>query len=364
MKTTNNSFFTSNNNINKNVKTIAIGSGKGGVGKSTIAANLAYSLSQLNKNVGLIDADIYGPTQSKIFGCNEKITTLSKENKILPLKAYGVEFISINSIIPHNKSLILRAPIAINLIKEFLNNVNWNKLDYLLIDLPPGTGDIQLTILQNAKLDGAIIITTPQELSIDIAKKGLDMFKKLNVPILGIIKNMSSYKCDFCHKNNFIFNSGNINKLTNKNSTSIICNIPINKKISESCDNGILITNKIDSEINNLFIHTANYCIKKLSDLTKNYPDSFELKNGALHIIWISKKINTILNPYKIRLSCKCAICIDEKTNKSKVNIKNIPLNITITNIETIGNYGLKITFSDNHNSGIFTFNNLIKLTS
>ena len=220
------------------MKVIAIGSGKGGVGKSTVSANLAMSLADLNYKVGIIDADLYGPTQAKMFGCGLKQANFDDNNKIIPLESHGVKFISVSALVDTDKPLILRSPMIIKILRELLNNVAWGDLDFLVIDLPPGTGDIQLSLIQNSKLDGALIVTTPQDVAIKIAKKGLDMFQKLNVKVLGIIENMSGYQCQNCGDVSHIFSNGKVQEFSDNLNIPLIGQVPIHAEITKASDEG------------------------------------------------------------------------------------------------------------------------------
>jgi ATP-binding protein involved in chromosome partitioning len=176
--------------------TIAVASGKGGVGKSTVAVNLAVSLAMDGAKVGLVDADVYGPSIPLMFGVSERPRI--SENKLIPLERYDVKIMSIGFLVDPMQAVIWRGPMASGAVKQFMSDVNWGNLDYLIFDLPPGTGDIQLTLVQTIPLTGAVIVTTPQDVALADARKGLVMFTKVNVPVLGIVENMSYFICSHC----------------------------------------------------------------------------------------------------------------------------------------------------------------------
>ncbi len=222
-------------------KIIAIGSGKGGVGKSTISANLALSLKKIGKKVGLLDADLYGPSQPKIFNIKEPLETIKKEEKefIVPIKKFGISLMSIGFMIEEEDALIWRGPMLIKALKQFVSQVEWEDIDVLIVDLPPGTGDIQLTLSQKFKLDGAIIVSTPQDLALLDAKKAIKMFKKLNIPVLGLIENMSYHRCLNCGHEEKIFGSGGVIEEARKKNIPYLGEIPLEKEIRVSADKGL-----------------------------------------------------------------------------------------------------------------------------
>lgn len=190
-----------------NVKTtIAVASGKGGVGKSTVAVNLAVSLALDGAKVGLLDADIYGPSIPLMMGINERPEI--RAQKLQPLEAHGVKVMSIGFLVDPAQAVIWRGPMVSGAVKQFMSDVNWGELDYLLFDLPPGTGDIHLTLVQTIPLTGSVVVTTPQDISLADARKGFAMFEKVNVPVLGIIENMSYYICNHCGHREDIFHTG------------------------------------------------------------------------------------------------------------------------------------------------------------
>jgi ATP-binding protein involved in chromosome partitioning len=216
--------------------TIAVASGKGGVGKSTVAVNLAVSLALDGASVGLVDADVYGPSIPLMFGMNDR-PRLS-ENKLIPLERYGVKIMSIGFLVDPMQAVIWRGPMASGAVKQFMSDVNWGDLDYLIFDLPPGTGDIQLTLVQTIPLTGAVIVTTPQDVALADARKGLVMFEKVNVPVLGIVENMSYFICSHCGERENIFDSGGGSRTAKELKVPFLGEIPINTRIRIGGDKG------------------------------------------------------------------------------------------------------------------------------
>lgn len=234
-------FDSKQSSILPNVKnTIAVASGKGGVGKSTIAANLALALAKQGATVGLIDADIYGPSIPMMMGIQEKprIYQDTVTAKMVPLENYGIKIMSIGFLIDDDAPVIWRGPMASGAIKQFMSDVHWGYLDYLIFDLPPGTGDIQLTLVQTIPLTGAVVVTTPQNVSLIDVKKAIRMFQRVNVPILGIIENMSYFIAPDTNKKYDIFGTGGGEKLAKELSVYLLGSVPINAHIREGGDNG------------------------------------------------------------------------------------------------------------------------------
>ena len=219
---------------------IAVASGKGGVGKSTIAANLAVALEQTSARVGLCDCDIYGPSISLMFGTRER-PMATEENKILPIEQYGLRLMSMGFLLDDTSPAILRGPMVTRYTQQFLRQVEWGELDYLVLDLPPGTGDIQLTIVQTVALSGAIIVTTPQEVALIDARKAATMFDKVNVPVLGLIENMSYFVSPSDGKRYDIFGSGGGEREARRLRVSLLGQIPIDIATREAGDRGIPI---------------------------------------------------------------------------------------------------------------------------
>ncbi|HVN32430.1 MAG TPA: Mrp/NBP35 family ATP-binding protein [Thermoanaerobaculaceae bacterium] len=216
---------------------IAVASGKGGVGKSTVAANLALALQRTGASVGLLDADIYGPSQQLMMGCTDK-PMVSPQEKILPVDGNGVKVMSLGFLMDPDTPVIWRGPMVMKALQQFLEDVEWGTLDYLIVDLPPGTGDAQLTITQQVPLDGAVIVTTPQDVALIDARKGLAMFRKVNVPVLGVIENMSSFVCPHCGKTSEIFKHGGGRRTAEQLGVPFLGEVPIDPSIVTGGDAG------------------------------------------------------------------------------------------------------------------------------
>jgi ATP-binding protein involved in chromosome partitioning len=217
--------------------TIAVASGKGGVGKSTVAANLAVALMKCGARVGLMDADVYGPSIPILMGASEA-PQVTQKNRIIPPVAQGVKMISMGYFLPKDEAVIWRGPMLHKMIQQFLGEVEWGELDYLVIDLPPGTGDIQLSLCQTIPLTGAVIVSTPQDLALEVASKAIAMFKKLNTPILGVVENMSYYVCSHCGRRDEIFGHGGARKASEKLGYPFLGELPLNTVIRAQSDSG------------------------------------------------------------------------------------------------------------------------------
>ena len=242
---------------------IAIASGKGGVGKSTTAINLALSLMKLNFKVGILDADIYGPSLPKLVGINIKPKNNGK--KIIPHNAFGLQAMSIGFLIPEDKPTIWRGPMVMGAIEQLVRDIDWQNLDVLIIDMPPGTGDAQLTLSQKVQLTGAIIISTPQDLSLIDARKGLNMFKKVNVPILGIIENMSYFLCEKCETKHKIFGNGGAKAEAKKLGVPFLDEIPLDILLRSSSDEGRpIVLQEPNHLISKKFLQIATLISEKL----------------------------------------------------------------------------------------------------
>jgi ATP-binding protein involved in chromosome partitioning len=252
------------NKINGVKKIIAISSGKGGVGKSTIAINLAIVLKNLKYNVGILDADIYGPSIPKMIGISEKPKSEDGVN-LIPIKKFDLQCMSIGFMVSEETPMIWRGPMVASTIKTFTNKVLWSNIDFLIIDMPPGTGDALLTFSQEIDIDGAVIVTTPQDIAIIDVKRGIEMFKRTNVKILGIIENMTSFVSDDGIEH-FIFGKDGAKKIANKFNIKLIGQIPLNTELRISCDVGVPYTHNIKKDkISEIFTNIANEIIKEIN---------------------------------------------------------------------------------------------------
>jgi ATP-binding protein involved in chromosome partitioning len=215
---------------------IAVGSGKGGVGKTTVAVNLAVGLASLGYQTGLMDADVYGPNVPLMMGINQ--TPMTRGERIQPLEHYGVRLMSLGFLNPGDKPVVWRGPMLHSLIQQFLRGVDWGDLDYLVVDLPPGTGDVALSLTQTAPITGAIVVTTPSDVSLEDARKAIHMFHQVKVPILGIVENMSWLSCPHCHERIDVFSHGGGKRTADQMGVHFLAALPLDPEIRVGGDTG------------------------------------------------------------------------------------------------------------------------------
>jgi len=221
---------------------IAVGSGKGGVGKTTVSVNLAVGLAQLGYKVGLMDADVYGPNVPLMMGINQ--TPMALGDRIQPLQQYGVKLMSMGFLSPGDKPLVWRGPMLHSVIQQFLRGVDWGQLDYLVIDLPPGTGDVQLSLIQTAPVTGAIVVTTPSDVSLEDARKAVMMFHQVKVPILGIVENMSYLACPHCNERIDVFSHGGGRRTAQEMQVNFLAELPLDPEVRIGGDSGLPIVQR------------------------------------------------------------------------------------------------------------------------
>ncbi len=246
---------------------VAIGSGKGGVGKSTLTANIAAALSKSGLKVGILDADIYGPSQPKIMGVHGKPKIGGADGKsILPLHGYGITLMSMGFLVDADEAVVWRGPMLMGALQQFMGQVDWGELDILLIDLPPGTGDVQLTLAQKCELDGAIIVSTPQDVALIDAKKAMQMFYKLKIPLLGMVENMSTHVCPNCGYEEHMFGKGGVQAEAKKAQLDFLGAIPLDIEVRKSSDFGKpVVFSNFECSQSEAFKQIANKLADKLN---------------------------------------------------------------------------------------------------
>ncbi len=245
---------------------IAVGSGKGGVGKTTVAVNLAIALARLGYKTGLMDADVYGPNVPLMMGINQ--TPVAQGERIQPLEQYNVKLMSMGFLNPGDKPLVWRGPMLHSVIQQFLRGVDWGELDHLVIDLPPGTGDVQLTLIQTAPITGAIVVTTPSDVSLEDARKAVHMFNQVRVPILGIVENMSYLICPHCFERIDVFSSGGGRKTAVQMRVNFLGELPLNPEIRIGGDTGKPVALQEPSAAHSAgFLQLAREAVERIEEI-------------------------------------------------------------------------------------------------
>ncbi len=333
----------------KSVKTIiAVSSCKGGVGKSTIAGHLSREIAGRGFKVGLLDADLFGPSLPILFNLrNIKISV--RNQKYVPVEESGLKLMSFGFLLGDSPA-VMRGPMVSNYTQQLLHNVEWGDLDYLLIDLPPGTGDIQLTLTQSAKLDGAVIVTTAQSLALADVAKGILMFEKVNVPMLGVIENMSYFACDNCEKKHFIFGSNGNSQLTERFGLETLAELPLDSEFASK----LIKRDDIKDAADKVIMALGKSSISNVTTPIVSFNDK------ELIFKWPDGKVSAISN-FNLRVSCKCAACIDEMSGKQILKKDDVPAGIRAKEVTPLGNYAIAVKWSDGHNSGIYPYKSIME---
>jgi len=341
----------------KSIKNIiAIAAGKGGVGKSTITVNLALALKKRGFSVGIIDTDVYGPSLKKMLPPEQP--PLQKEQTLFPATCSGIKVISMAYFRKEEEASAVRAPIANGIVTQFIKNVDWGNLDFLLIDFPPGTGDIQITICQQAALTGALMITTPQEVAIMDVKKAMNLFDQLRVPIIGVIENMSYYLSN--SQPIYLFGKGGGEKLAREAGVPLLGEVPVDPILSQSGDQGKSIFNETnfgETTLTETFFNIAERVMQSL-DVIKESSEKTALSikqkdNSTLLIHWNDGSIGEYRFS-ELQKNCPCANCVDETTGKRFPN--SVREDVQVRNIQKVGRYALKFEFTSGCSSGIFSY--------
>src|SRR5450755_4489991 len=253
---------------------IAVGSGKGGVGKTTLAVNLALALAKMGYKTGLLDADVYGPNVPLMLGTNAQ-PRVSAENRIEPLEVHGLKMISVGLLNPGDKPLIWRGPMLHSIIKQFLGSVEWGTLDYLIVDLPPGTGDVALSLIQTVPLTGAIVVSTPSDVSLQDARKAIEMFRQMKVDLVGMVENMSYFVCPHCQHEIDIFSRGGAQKTAERFGVAFLGNIQLDPELRKAGDSGQpMVLQGEDSALNKSLFDFARKVMARVDEIKSAAPES------------------------------------------------------------------------------------------
>jgi len=370
---------------------IAVASGKGGVGKSTVSVNLALALQQLGGRVGLLDADILGPSIPVMLGLSTgRRPETTAGQKIVPAERHGLKTISMGMLTGDDNPAILRGPMVGKYLQMFIGSVQWGQLDYLIIDFPPGTGDTQLTLAQSVPLSGAVIVTTPQDVSLKIARRGLRAFETLNVAILGIIENMSTFTCPHCGEDTDIFRRGGGERMSRELGIRFLGAIPLDADIVTGGDEGHpIVAGKPNSVAAQAYVAIATALAGRLEALPTTAIPAFvwnwETNEGEP--AWVERSVQPMGSPTTpvgfrrrdartlsvlwedgrrddfdvrdLRLACPCALCVEEMTGRAVLDPQSVLPDVAPQTISSAGNYAIIFRWNDGHSTGIYTFDHL-----
>ena len=343
---------------------VAVASCKGGVGKSTTAVNLAYSIAKMGASVGIFDADIYGPSLQTLVKA-EFNGLFKQRNLILPVEYAGVKLMSFAyaSANTGGGPAIMRGPMVTQVINQLLTGTKWGDLDYLIIDMPPGTGDTQLTLSQLIPMTAAVIVTTPQELSFVDVVKGIQMFDKMKIPTVAVVENMSYFICRNCHAKHEVFGKGSMQKLVEQFGFNNAFTLPIEQEVSRLSDLGTpIVLEKPNSSVTKQFNTITDAVVREISKLVhgncKKPEVSYDPDRG---ILFVSPSGETFtIGSTALRLACRCAHCINELTGEQVLRPGDVSEDIEPEVINPLGNYAVTISWSDGHSS-IFPYEMLAK---
>jgi ATP-binding protein involved in chromosome partitioning len=339
---------------------IAVASGKGGVGKSTTAVNLALGLQAIGLKAGILDADIYGPSQPRLLGLTGR-PEVARPNTLRPMRAHGLEAMSMGFLVEEGTPIIWRGPMVVSALTQMLRDVDWGELDVLVIDMPPGTGDVQLTMAQQVPLAGAIIVSTPQDLALIDARKGLNMFRKVDVPVLGIIENMSYFVCPKCGERSDIFGHGGAHAEADKLGVPFLGGVPLHMDIRATSDEGRpIVASSPDSEHAQIFRGIAAKAWTALQGGSAGKleaprleiaPDRSELAVAFANAdpFRLSAEVLRVMSP---------SAEVQGHSPSQRVTVAR-KKNVKIKELKPVGNYAVRIVFDDGHDTGLYTWSYL-----
>ena len=345
-----------------------LGHRKGGVGQSPVSANLAVALARLGAGVGLIDADVYGPSIPTLMGATAP--PAAQRGAIVPVLRYGVKIVSIGFFVPKGEATIWRGPMLAKLIDKFLGGVEWGELDYLLVDLPPGTGDVQLSLCQKIPLTGAAVVSTPQDLAFNVAERAIFMFTKLRTPVLGLVENMSGFECRHCGHREEIFGSGGARRFAAASGIPFLGAISLSTDIRMTSDEGNPIVQSMPESLSaRAFGRVAENLAAQVSTLTlggvsSDRPEIAEItrpSENEVRILWKDGH-ESIYTGYALRVGCRCALCVDEISGNKRLREESISKDVRPLSIDPVGRYAIRFHWSDGHSTGIYTFEHLREL--
>jgi Mrp family chromosome partitioning ATPase/DUF971 family protein len=333
---------------------VAVASGKGGVGKSTVAASVAMELTRQGYLVGLLDMDIYGPSIPTLFEHHDVGLTGNESNMVVPEEFEGLKVMSFGFWLGDTPA-IMRGPMVTNYVQQFLHQVDWGELDYLFLDLPPGTGDVQITITQSVQMDGAVIVTTPHALSAADVGKAIKMFDKVNVPVLGVIENMSYYVAPDTGTTHHVFGTGAAERISTYFGLPILGQLPI----SPQEFGGPTVRNARSEALGKSVEQMIRELGKTKAGLA--HPE-ISHNDKTITLTWPDGRVHSVENR-KLRASCQCAVCVDEFTGEQVLDESEIPAEIHATNVAPVGNYAVSIEWSDGHTTGFFPYDRIKELS-
>jgi ATP-binding protein involved in chromosome partitioning len=339
---------------------IAVASGKGGVGKSTMAVNLALGLQAIGLKAGILDADIYGPSQPRLLGLTGKPEMVGP-NKLAPMRAYGLEAMSMGFLVDEDQPLIWRGPMVVSAFTQMLRDVAWSELDALIIDMPPGTGDVQLSMAQQVPLSGAVIVCTPQDLALIDARKGLNMFRKVDVPVLGIIENMSYFLCPKCGERTDIFGHGGAKLEAERLGLPFLGGVPLDMEIRVRSDEGRpIVATDPDGVHAGIFREIAANTWAALQGGVgaPTAPPKLEAAAGGAEIVVDFEGAQPFTLPAEMLRVMSPSAEVQGHSPEERVTV-GWKRNVKIRDLRPVGNYAVRIVFDDGHETGLYTWSYL-----